>query len=449
MRIAHILVPMLMALVPLMAVAGSKIFPYRYDIDDFANGLRLITIPTDFPNLVAVYIVVRAGSRNEIEPGKSGFAHLFEHLMFRGTDRFSSEQYDEILKNAGADHNAYTADDRTVYHIVCSSEDLEQIMMLEADRFQNLKVPPDLFKTETRAVLGEYNKSASNPITKLIEVTRDTAFTTHTYKHTTMGFIRDIEDMPNLYGYSLEFFDRYYRPENTTIIVAGDARRESVLPLVQKYWGDWRRGSYTVEVPDEPRQSEERTAHVDWPTPTLPWVMVAYKGPAYSDRQKDMASMDLISNLGFSESSELYQRLIVREQKVDSLIPIFEDHQDPFLVMVAARVKNQADVEYVRSQIVAAFDQFKRERVSSERLEAVKSHMKYGFALSLDNSQAIAAALAPYVALTGDPESINRLFDTYARIDTGDIQGFANKYYDASRRTTVMLSHEKNETPAV
>ncbi|HKF58238.1 MAG TPA: pitrilysin family protein, partial [Blastocatellia bacterium] len=233
----------------------TKIFPYKYDIEDLDNGLRLITVKTGYPNLIALYIVVRAGSRNEIEPGKSGFAHLFEHLMFRGTDRFSSEQYDEILKNAGADHNAYTTDDRTVYHVVFSSEDLEQMMMLEADRFQNLKVPIDLFKTETRAVLGEYNKNASSPLTRLLEVTRDTAFTTHTYKHTTMGFIRDIENMPNMYEYSLEFFDRYYRPENTTIIVAGDVGSESVLPLVNKYWGSWQRGAYTAVVPAEPAQN--------------------------------------------------------------------------------------------------------------------------------------------------------------------------------------------------
>src|SRR5580692_995584 len=105
-------------------MASRKIFPYRYEVDDFPNRLRLITVPSDFPNLVAVYIVVQAGSRNEVEPGKSGFAHLFEHLMFRGTERFSPQQYDEILKNAGADHNAYTTDDRTVYHTVISKEDL-------------------------------------------------------------------------------------------------------------------------------------------------------------------------------------------------------------------------------------------------------------------------------------------------------------------------------------
>jgi zinc protease len=149
---------------PTNASQANKIFPYKYYTDDLPNGLRVITIPTDYPNIVALYIVVAAGSRNEIEPGKSGFAHLFEHLMFRGTDKFPTAKYEEIMKKAGADSNAYTNDDRTVYHSVFSKEDLDQIMMLEADRFQNLKVPIDLFKTETKAVLGEYNKNASSPV---------------------------------------------------------------------------------------------------------------------------------------------------------------------------------------------------------------------------------------------------------------------------------------------
>lgn len=153
--------------------------------------------------------------------------------------------------------------------------------------------------------------------------------------------------------------------------------------------------------------------------------------------------MDLISHLGFSEGSDLYQRLVVREQKVDTLMPLFEDHQDPFLVMVAARIKDLNHADYVGDQISATFEGFKRDKVGIERLEKVKSRVKYGLALSLDNSQAIAATLAPYVALTGEPESINRLFDTYARLDASDIQGMANKYFDPSRRTIVTLRHEE------
>ena len=430
--------------IPLAVLASKKVFSYPYSIDDLPNGLRLITVPTDYPNLVALYIVVQAGSRNEVEPGKSGFAHLFEHLMFRGTERFSPEHYNQILKDAGADHNAYTNDDRTVYHIVFSKEDLDTIMLIESDRFQALKVPIDHFKTETRAVLGEYNKGASDPVNKLLEVLRDTAFQSHTYKHTTMGFIQDIENMPNMYDYSLEFFKRFYRPENTTIILAGDVNRDTVLPAVSKYWGNWERGDLTPAVPTEPPQAAEKKAHVPWPSPTLPWVMVAYKGPAFSDKEKDMPAMDIISSLGFSESSPLYQRLVVAEQKVDALIPIFEDHRDPYLVIAAARVKDPSDVDYVADAIVKTFESFRADKVEAELLESVKSHLRYGFALGMDNSDSIAAVMAAYVATSRDPETINRLFDVYASVTPDDIRIMANRYFIETNRTIATLAHKVN-----
>jgi zinc protease len=428
---------------PAMAQGGNKIFPYKYSIDDLPNGLRLITVPTDYPNLVSVYIVVQTGSRNEVEPGKSGFAHLFEHLMFRGTEKYPAEAYNEIFKNAGADTNAYTSDDRTVYHATFSKEDLDHIMSVEADRFQNLKVPEDLFKTETRAVLGEYNKNSSNPVNKLFETLRDTAFQAHTYKHTTMGFLRDVENMPNQYDYSLEFFKRYYRPEYTTIIISGDVKREDALQMTKKYWGTWTRGEYKPEIAKEGEQTKELMAHVDWPSPTLPWIAVAYKGPAFSDEQKDMPSMDLISNLGFSENSELYQRLVIKEQKVDALFASFEDHVDPYLLTVMARVKDPKDLSYVRQEIIKTFDSFKTMKVSKEKLEAVKSNLKYSFALTMDNSQAIASTIAPYVALRRTPETINKLFDVYASITPEDIQQMAGKYFVEKQRTVVTLANKE------
>ncbi|MCL4403007.1 MAG: insulinase family protein, partial [Acidobacteria bacterium] len=131
----------------------AKIFPYQYVQEDLPNGLRLITIPTGYPNIVALYIVVQTGSRNEVEPGKTGFAHLFEHMMFRGTGKYPTARYQEVLKTAGAASNANTSDDRTVYHTTFSKEDLEPILAMEADRFQHLKYTEAAFKTETRAVL--------------------------------------------------------------------------------------------------------------------------------------------------------------------------------------------------------------------------------------------------------------------------------------------------------
>ena len=445
MRLFKISLLLVSILMPLTTPAQNKIFPFKYFTDDLPNGLRVITVPTDYPNIVALYIVVNAGSRNEIEPGKSGFAHLFEHLMFRGTEKFSAEEYNQALKNAGADSNAYTSDDRTVYHTVFSKEDLDQIMMLEADRFQNLKVPIDLFKTETRAVLGEYNKNASSPVRKIYEALRETAFKSHTYQHTAMGFLRDIENMPNLYDYSLEFFRRYYRPEYTTIIVAGDVQHEGVMQLVNNYWKGWTRGSYAPEIPKEPEQNAPLSTEVAWPTPTLPWVAVSFKGPAYSDEQKDKPALDLISSLGFSQTSELYQKLVIKEQKVDMIFADFEDHRDPYLLTVVARIKDPTQVGYVKGEILKAFDSFTTTPVAADKLNAVKSNLKYAFALSLDNSEAIAANLAPYISLRRTPETLNKLYDLYAAVTPADIQQAAKKYFAVSKRTVVVLEHKEKQ----
>ena len=148
---------------------------------------------------------------------------------------------------------------------------------MEADRFQHLEYSPDAFKTETLAVLGEYNKNSASPMSKLLETLRATAFHTHTYQHTTMGFLADIQAFPGEYNYSRQFFSRYYRPENTTIIVAGDIDPKRVKSLVEDSWGAWKRGDYKPQIPAEPPQRQARVAHIDWPSPTLPWVALAYR----------------------------------------------------------------------------------------------------------------------------------------------------------------------------
>ncbi len=422
------------------APAAQKAFPYPYDQHDFPNGLRLITIPTDYPNVVSLFIVVQTGSRNEIEPGKSGFAHLFEHMMFRGTPTFPPAKYEATMKMAGAASNAYTTDDHTAYHTTFSKEDLETILRMEADRFQNLSYSPEVFKTETRAVLGEYNKNSADPASKLYEALRDTAFDRHTYKHTTMGFLKDIEDMPNQFEYSRLFFDRYYRPEHTAIVLAGDVTPEAARALVEKYWGAWKRGSYTAMIPAEPAQQAPRRNHISWPTPTLPWLAIAFHGPAYSDQQKDQAALDLISYLGFSESSELYQKLVIQEQKVDAFGADNPDRVDPYLFTVMARLKKPADLDSVRDDILATVAQFKEKPVPAERLDQVKKHLRYSFALGLNNSEAIAGMVARYVALRRTPETINRLYEVYDSITPEDIQAVARKYFTDSGRTIVTLT---------
>jgi len=418
----------------------QKIFPYEYTIDDLPNGLRLVTIPTDFPNIVAVYTVVRAGARNEVEHGKSGYAHLFEHLMFRGSEHYTPEQRDAILKRAGADDNAYTTDDRTVFHEVFSKEDLDTILQLNADTFERLKYSPDAYKTETKAVLGEFNKNSSNPTEKLFEVLRATAYRKHTYEHTAMGFIKDIEDMPNQYDYSLQFYQRYYRPENVIIMVVGDVQHAQTLAMVKKYFGDWKRGNYTPQIPSEPEQASPREEHIDWPSPTLPYVDVAFRGPAYSDTDIDHAALDLLQAYAFGENSDLYQKLVLKEQKVESLETSFADRMDPELFYVESRVKEDKDLDYVRDQVLTTYKRFTTELIPQDKLDATRSRLRYSFALSLDSSAAIAGTLASYVGLRGTPESVNKVYALYDRVTPEDVRAAAARYFVDRNRTIVTLT---------
>ncbi len=431
---------LLFAAVLFAADAPKKTFPFPYTQEDLPNGLRLVTIPTDSPNLVSIYIVVETGSRNEVEPGKTGFAHLFEHLMFRGTEQYSPEKYQELLQRAGAASNASTSDDFTQYYTTFSKEDLPQVLAMEADRFQHLKYSPELFKTETGAVLGEYNKNSSNPEQKLDEVLRDTAFDRHTYKHTTMGFLNDVQAMPNQYDYSLRFFDRYYRPEYTTIIVAGDVDAKRVRALTDKSWGSWKRGSYHPDIAVEPVQKGPREKHVDWPSSTLPLIAIAYKGPAFTETQKDWAALDVLATLAFSRTSDLYQKLVVSEQKVDTLDAEMARRVDPNLFEVDARVKRAADLQYVREQILDTVKRFQNELVPSGKLAAVKSRERYQFTMQLDNSQTVAQTVARFVALRRTPDTIDRLFEVYAQLTPEDIRTQARKYLAESARTIVTLT---------
>ncbi len=423
-------------------MAEANIFPFPYHLHDFANGLRLVTVPVPYPNIVSLYIVVHTGSRNEVEEGRSGFAHFFEHMMFRGTPAFPPDRYEAVLQETGASSNAYTDDDRTVYHTTLTRADFEAVLAMEADRFMNLAYSLEDFQTEALAVYGEYNKDSTEPVNKLFEVLRDTAFDRHTYKHTTMGFLRDVERMPTMYDYSRTFFDRFYRPEHTTLIVAGDVDPDEVQSLVQRHWGHWTRGAYQVSIPHEPAQNGARRASIPWPSHTLPYLLIAHKSPAYCDISPDCAALDLVSFLGFSQSSPLYEKLVLDDQSVDILWASNSDHIDPYLFTVMARLKDPARVSDVESAVLDTLHSFTTTPIDARKLEEAKSHLRYRFALSLNNTESVASNLAHYISLRRTPETIDRLYRLYAQLTPDDILRVARWCFQPATRTTVTLQQE-------
>ena len=422
-----------------------KVFPYQYKIDDLSNGLRVVTVPTDYPNLVSLYIVVGTGSRNEVEEKKSGYAHFFEHLMFRGSLNYPAGRFDEIMKKAGASSNAYTSDDRTVYHETFAKEDFDEILRLEADRFQNLKFSEEQFKTEAGAVLGEYNKNSAAPTFKMYEVLRETAFVNHTYSHTTMGYLEDIKDYPNQYNYALQFFDRFYRPENTTIVVVGDIKPDEVLTKVKNYFGNWQRGNFKQQIPVEPLQKEARRKHIDWNSPSLPHVAIAYRAPAFSETEKDLAALDLLSLVAFGTNSDLYQKLVLQEQKAVWIEGGADNHIDPELFTVWAQVKDVKDLKYVEDEIIKTYKRYAKELIPQKQLYDTRSRMRYSFSMGMNSNDAIAGTLARFVALRRSPETIEKVFALYDSITPEDIRFYAEKYFNDNSQTVVTLATKKGD----
>lgn len=418
------------------------VFPYPIDIRELANGLRVACAPMPVRGVASLYIVVRAGSRNEVEPGRSGFAHFFEHMMFRGTPAYPPERYEAILQETGAASNAYTDDDCTVYHTTLASEDLPRMLEMEADRFRNLSYSEAAFRTEALAVLGEYAKDSAEPLNKLLEVLRDTAFDVHTYKHTTMGFLRDIERLPEMYDYSRLFFQRFYRPEHTVLILAGDVDPVRTGALVERHWGGWARGGYRGAIPAEPVSTTPRRARIPWPARTLPYIAVAFRAPAFSVTEPDSAALELIGCLGFSESSPLYERLVIAEQSADMLWASAPDHIDPYLFNVFARLKAPEAAGSVLTAILECLESFGAAPADADRFEAARSHLRAQFALSLEDCESAAASLAHYTALTGDPASLNARYRLYEALAPEDLRRAARRVFVENGRTIVTLEEE-------
>jgi len=317
-------------------------------------------------------------------------------------------------------------------------------MDLESDRFQHLKYAEPEFQKESRAVLGEYNKNASSPFQMMEEKIMDTAFTTHTYKHTTMGFLKDIEDMPNQYEYSRQFFDRFYRPENCVLVVVGDVKEEAVFRLAEKYYGGWKHGGYVSQIPAEPAQSEPRSVDVKWQSPTMPYLMIGFKSPAYDPKQKDAPALDLIGQLGFGQTSPLYKKLVLEKQIVEFIQGDAGSHRDPNLFSIVTRLKSKDPkvMDAVRTEINATLEELRTQPVDAKRLADVKSAIKYGMAMSLDTTDEIAIAVAQAVELTGDPDSINQLFRTYDGLTSADLTEVAKKVLVTNGRTDLSLTEE-------
>lgn len=435
----------LLPVFPAGATQGSseKIFPLPYEQRTLANGLRAIVVATDTPGVVSIQIPVQTGSRNEVEEGKTGFAHFFEHMMFRGTPSYPADAYGAIIKNAGADQNAYTSSDLTNYYTNFTTDDLEKVIEVEADRFQNLAYSKEQFRTEALAVKGEYLKNYSNPLLKGFERLSDLAYDHHTYGHTTMGYLADIEAMPDQMDYAKTFFSRWYRPEYTSVIIVGDVNPAATLDLIEKYWGDWKRGDYRVQIPVEPPLPGPRYEHMPWEGPTLPYLINAWRGPAFGTDNRETPALMLLAEIYFGQTSDIYQQLVVRERFSDQFFAQPPLNVDPGLFAIGARLTDAKHAAAVTAAIQATLLRARTEPLDAAKLAEAKSRVKYGFANTLNSASAMAATLARFVAYERDVETLNRLYAQFDQVTPADIVEVANRVFIDANRASLSISNDK------
>ncbi len=426
----------------LASAAQATTFPFPMQSETLPSGLRVVTVPMDSPGLFAYFTLVRVGSRNEVEPGHTGFAHFFEHMMFRGTERFPAERQAQLTRDLGLHSNAFTWDDETVYFYAGPKTALPQVIEMEADRFQHLKYAKEAFQTEAKAVLGEYNKDFADPAMKMEEALLDRAFVRHTYKHTTIGVLADVLKMPEQYDYSLQFFRRFYRPDNCTLFVIGDFDRAAVLKTIRAEYGAWRGHAEPAAVPIEPPQTQERSATVDWPSQAKPRVLVGWHTPEAGTQAA--AVQKVLGPYLFGEASPLYRELVLERQLVESFEVAYLDddrpgHRDPRLFYYQATAKRPNDLPAVMAAVDRAIAALANGQVNAQLLSDVKRHLRYGLLTSLETPTRVGEFLSLVVAPTGDLGALDRLFDQMAGVTPAALSSFAQQYLVPTHRTTVTL----------
>jgi zinc protease len=423
-------------------LSETGIFPFKAYKKTLDNDFKVIVIPLPNPGLVAYYSVVRTGSRDEYEEGHTGFAHFFEHMMFRGTEKYPSTVYESILTEMGADTNAFTSNDLTVYQLVFAKDDLERVMELESDRFQNLAYKEEDFKTESGAVLGELLQAKTSPRFLLQESLQDTAFEAHTYKHTTIGFEADVRAMPTMYEYSKSFYQRYYRPENVVLLICGDVVPDEVFPLAEKYYGKWKKGYVTPIITPEPRQQAPKSKAITFKGKTLPTLVLGYKGLGFDPSSKEYVALNLLEDIMFGETSDLYTHLVLEQQKAESIRAYFGMNRDPGLNSVTIGIRKMEYAEDIKKAVADTIKKYQAEPMDKNKLEQLKSNSKYSFLMRLSGTDEVAGALTRFIAVSGDIDAVDRFYETLDTITPGDIQQAAAKYFTDNRKTEILLGGE-------
>ncbi len=411
------------------------------------NGLKVYTVAFPSPGVVAYQISVRVGSRNEVERGKTGFAHFFEHLMFRGTKSRTGAELGALYTRVGAENNAWTNNDFTSYHGVVATSSLEKILEAEGDRFQNLFFDEKQLKDEAGAVLGEYHKDVVKPGFVMEEKILATAFLVHPYGHTTMGYKADVMKFTERYADVWPFFRAHYRPENVSITLVGDVKQNAVTQMVEKYFGSWKKAEEKApQVPQEPKQKEPREAEVLLEKPSQTRVNIGYLVPGFSTRTRNSAVLAYISELEFSSTSDFQKEFRFDKGWVDEAEAPAVETIDPSLWIVGMRLTQAGETheKELRKAVIDRVESVATRQIPEKEIAKIRSRLKNRAVLEWFRSpDELAGRIGWYTGFEPDLGVLDRHLKRLDEVKAEDIQKYGKDYLVALGRTTVVLRGKK------
>ena len=404
-----------------------------------ANGLEVLLLEDHAAPVVNLQVWYHVGGKDE-QPGRTGFAHLFEHLMFKGSAHVGADEHSRIIESAGGFDNASTHDDYTNYFETFPSNILERVIWLEADRMGSLNVDEANFKSEREVVKEELRVRVENqPYGYLEQDLRAAAFTVHGYHHTPIGSKEDLDNA------TLEdvraFHDAYYKPDNATLIIVGDFQSAEALGWARKYFEGIPASAKPIPRRDtpEPPQTEERVVKKSYSNTPLPAVVIGYKVPARFT--PDTYPLDLASNiLAGGESSRLYQTLVYKEQIAVQSAGFGNFTEDPNLFWAYAIMNEGHTAEEGEKAVVGVLDKLKTEPVETRELEKAKNQEVSGFILGREKDEEKAEALGAAAVIGRDPHLVNTEIDGYLKTSLADIQRAAKEYFVPQRATVLLVT---------
>jgi len=426
-----------LSVVDLPARAATRPTRLDYTMTTLGNGMQVVFLEDHSTPIVHAEIWYHVGSKNE-RPGRTGFAHLFEHMMFKGSKNVEPEGHPSWISSIGGQSNAYTTEDATVFWETVPAQYLPLVLWLEADRLASLRIEEDVFKTEREVVKEERRMRIDNqPYGRLNELIYDQAFTVHPYKHPTIGSMTDLEAAS--IADVRDFFRTYYVPNNATLVLVGDFNTKDAQDLVTRYLGRVPKSDRPVprDIPKEPPQIKERRVKLDesWP---LPAVVVAHH--ITFDGDPDSYPLHIASKvLSDGQSSRIYRKLVYEQQIALAAFGGGNIIEDPNLFYAVAIVQPGHTAQQAIDGLIAELDRLRTDPITPAELQQAKNQFARDYIFSRESNKDKAMQLGHAVVIHNDIKTADGEFDIFMNITQADVQRVARKYFTPENRLVMTI----------